>query len=212
MERARVSELLEDPSIPEAVALQAYRDLARTEHLLGNQAAIFRALRAGPPVSRVLDIGCGHGAMLEEIRDRLHVDVVGFELRPAPASIRMPILVGNAARDPLPTADVALAICMVHHLTEPDVVALIRNVSKTCRRFIILDLVRHWIPLALFRVFLSPFLHPINAADGATSVQRAFTPRELRSLVDQAVEGTGARLTHTVAPFYTRQMVEITWP
>jgi len=213
MERARVSELLEDPSIPEAIAVKAYRDLARTERLLGNQAAVLRALHANAlPVRRVLDVGCGHGAMLEEIRDRLHIDVIGFDLRHAPASVTVPILTGDAVTDRLPEADVAIAVCMVHHLDEAQVVALIRNVSRSCRRFVILDLVRHWMPLALFRIFVSPFLHPINAADGATSVKRAFTPRELRSLVDQAVGGTGARVTHTVAPFYTRQVVEIAWP
>jgi SAM-dependent methyltransferase len=212
MQRARISELLEDPSIPEAVAVRAYRDLARTERLLGNQAAILRALRADPlPVHRVLDVGCGHGAMLQEIRDRMHVDVIGFDLRPAPASVTVPILTGDAVTDRLPAADVAISACVAHHLSEAEVVALIRNVSRSCRRFVLLDLVRNWIPLALFRAFVAPFLHPINASDGATSVTRAFTPGEFKALVHDAVEGTGARVTYTVAPFYTRQIADICW-
>ena len=91
-------------------------------------------------------------------------------------------------------------------------IALIRNVSRSCRRVIILDLVRHRIPLTLFRVFLSPFLNPINAADGQTSIKRAYTPREMRAMVEEAVKGSNARVEHTVALFQIRQVVDITWP
>jgi 2-polyprenyl-3-methyl-5-hydroxy-6-metoxy-1,4-benzoquinol methylase len=209
MQRADVTELLEDPSLPDEVVANAYRDLARTQRLLGNTRAVFRRLRKNrDPIRRVLDIGCGQGALLEQIRQSLGVDVVGFDLRPAPdAPVR--ILTGNAAIDPLPDADVALAVCLIHHLSEADIVNMIQNVSKTCRRLILLDLVRHWIPLTLFRVFMSPFLHRINSADGITSIKRAYTPRELRSIVDEAVRGTNTRVDHTVAPFYIRQIIDL---
>jgi len=212
MDRADQTELLEDPSLPEDVVEKAYRDLARTQRYLGNSAAVFRQLRRSQtPIRRILDLGCGQGALLEQIRDQLGVDVVGFDLRPAPRSATVPILTGNAAADPLPSADVALAVCLVHHLEEADVVNLIRNVSRSCRRLILLDLVRHWIPLALFRVFVSPFLHPINAADGYTSIKRSYTPPELRALVEKAVGGTNARIEHKVAPFYIRQVIDISF-
>ncbi len=209
MNRAQVSELLEDPSLPEEVVASAYRDLARTQRFLRNTAAIFRLLKNDPvPIRRILDIGCGQGALLEQIREKLGVEVIGFDLRPAPCP-PVPILIGNAAVDPLPAADVAISVCLLHHLAEADVIELIRNVSKSCRRLILLDLVRHWIPLALFRVFLAPFLHRINAADGITSIKRAFTPRELRRIADEAIKGTNARIGHTVAPFYIRQIIDI---
>jgi 2-polyprenyl-3-methyl-5-hydroxy-6-metoxy-1,4-benzoquinol methylase len=212
MERVNVTELLEDPALPEEVATSAYRDLARTQRFLGNTGAILRRLRKSDfPVRSVLDIGCGRGDLLLEIRKRMGVDVIGFDLRPAPPSSPVSIAVGNAACDPLPSADVAIALCMTHHLPEADVVSLIRNVSRSCRRFVFLDLVRHPIPWILFRLFVSPFLHPINAKDGATSVRRAYTSREMRSMVDEAVKGSGARVVHTVAPFYIRQVVDITW-
>ncbi len=211
MERVDAVELLEDPALPGEVVAQAYRDLARTQALLGNTSAILRRLR-GRDIRKVLDIGCGQGALLEQIRRELCVEVVGFDLRPAPASSSVQILTGNAAVDPLPQADVALTVCLAHHLSEVDLVAMIRNVSRSCRRLIVLDLVRHWIPLALFRVFLSPFLHPINAGDGITSIKRSYTARELRKIVEEAVKGTNARIVHTVAPFYIRQVVEIFWP
>lgn len=207
MERADFPELLEDPSLPEAVVAAAYKDLARTQRFLGNYAAIIKRLRRLKP-KRVLDIGCGQGALLAEIRAKLGIDVVGFDLRPCEGAA-VPIVRGDAARDPLPSADVAITVCLIHHLSEDDAEGLIRNVSKSCGRLIVLDLVRHWMPLALFRMFVSPFLLPINAADGAASVRRAYTPSELRSIVDRAAKG--ARIEHNVAPFYTRQIVEITF-
>jgi SAM-dependent methyltransferase len=209
MDRVTSVELLEDPSLPADVVAKAYRDLARTQRLLRNTAAVFRQLGKNP--GRVLDIGCGQGALLEEIRKKLGVEVVGFDLRPVPAGSSVPILTGDAAADPLPEADVAISVCLAHHLSEEDLVRMIRNVSRSCRRLILLDLVRHWMPLMLFRVFLSPFLHPINASDGMTSIKRSYTPAELRRMVDEAVGGTNASVAHTVAPFYIRQVIEISW-
>ncbi|HTB13667.1 MAG TPA: methyltransferase domain-containing protein [Bryobacteraceae bacterium] len=208
MKRALVTELLEDPSLPADVVANAYRDLARTQRFLGNTRAVFQRLSQDRSIRRVLDIGCGQGALLVEISQKLGVDVIGVDLRPAPSAL-FPIMTANAAVDPLPAADVALAVCLVHHLSETEVTNLIRNVQKSCRRLIILDLVRHWIPLALFRIFMSPFLHPINSADGITSIKRAYTPRELRSIAEEAVKGTNARIRQTVAPFYTRQIIDI---
>ena len=209
MERRDQAELLEDPSLPEEVVAAAYRDLARTNRWLGNTRAILRRLREGP-VRSVLDLGCGQGALLAEIHQSLGIEVAGFDLRPAPrAPVR--ILKGDAVSDPLPRAEVVLAVLMIHHLSEDQIVALIRNVSRSARRFIILDLVRHWLPLWLFRIFVAPFLSRINAVDGVTSVRRAYTPGELSNLVQRAVQGTSARVRHTVAPFYIRQIVDISW-
>ena len=39
----------------------------------------------------------------------------------------------------LPPADIALSVCLVHHLSEADVINLIRNASKSCRRLILLE-------------------------------------------------------------------------
>jgi 2-polyprenyl-3-methyl-5-hydroxy-6-metoxy-1,4-benzoquinol methylase len=209
MNRANVPELLEDPTLPADVVAAAYRNLASTQRFLGNTRAIFRQLRKNRDTIRlIVDIGCGQGALLEEIQKRLGVDVIGFDLRPAPSG-PVRILTGNATVDPLPRADVALAVCVVHHLSEAEIIALIRNVSKSCRRLILLDLVRHWIPLTLFRVFVAPFLHRINAVDGLTSIKRAYTPRELREIVDEALKESGASVDHIVAPFYVRQVIDI---
>lgn len=212
MDRRDSIELLDDPTLPVDVVARAYRALARTNRWLGNSAAVLRHLRDSKrPIKRVLDIGCGQGSLLEEIRRKLGVEVVGIDLRPAPDSAAVPILIGDAVADPLPVADVAVAVCMAHHLSEGDLIRLIHNVSRSCHRLVLLDLVRHRLPLILFRTFLCPFLPPINVADGMTSIRRAYTPKELREIVDTAVQGSGAQVQLSVAPFYIRQIVDICW-
>lgn len=212
MKRSLAAELLEDPDLPDHVVARAYRDLDRTHRWLGNTGAIVRRLRQDPvPVRSVLDIGCGHGALLDQVRHRLGVDVVGFDLRPAPPSAPVPILTGNAIVDPLPAADVAVALYLTHHLSETDFIRLVNNVSRSCRRFIVLDLVRHRLPLMLFRTFLAPFLSRLNVVDGVTSVRRSYTPAEMRRVVGAALQGTGGKVRHTVAPLYVRQIVDISW-
>ncbi len=213
MDRQDATELLDDPLLPEEMVAEAYRGLELTHRWLGNTAADSEAARRDPlPVRKVLDIGCGQGALLLEIRRKLGVEVVGVDLRPAPQSTPVPILLGDAVSGPLPPADVALAVCMAHHLSEDDLIRLIRNVSRTSRRFILLDLVRNRLPLVLFRTFVCPFLPAINVADGLTSIHRSYIPRELRKIVDAAVERAGGgRIRHTVAPLYIRQIVDIRW-
>ncbi len=212
IQRSTGEELLESPYLPDHVVARAYQDLARTHRWLGNTAEILRLLRSDPvPVRSVLDIGCGQGALLEHVRRELGVDVLGIDLRPAPASAAVPIITGDAVLDPLPAADVAIAVCLVHHLSEGDFVRLIQNVSRSCRRFIVLDLVRHRLPLVLFRAFLAPFLYRLNVIDGMTSVRRSYTPAEMRRVFNRALRGTNGRARHKVSPLFIRQVVDISW-
>jgi SAM-dependent methyltransferase len=210
--RSSDCEILDGPGIPEDVAARAYDELQRTHDWLGNTAAILRLLRRDPiQVCSVLDIGCGRGALLNRVREQFGVEVIGFDLRPASGNAGVTIVSGNAAQDPLPHADVALLICVAHHLSETELTQLIRNVGRSCRRLILLDLVRHWLPLALFRVFVSPLLSNLNAQDGVTSLRRAFTANELRRVVDTALENSTAKVRYSVNPFYIRQVVDISW-
>ena len=112
---------------------------------------------------------------------------------------------------PLPDSDVAVAVCVAHHLSDSDYMELIRNVGRYCRRFVILDLVRHRLPLTLFRLAVCPLIHPVNASDGRQSICRSYTPPEMGALVTRALEGTRGRFRHSVAPLYMRQIVDISY-
>lgn len=212
MQRCFQPEILDAVDVPVEIAERAYRHLHRTHRLLGNTAALIRTLSHDPlPVRRVLDVGCGQGAVLLDIQKRLGVDVIGVDLKPVPHTTPFPILQADAARDPLPEADVAVCVCLAHHLTEDEFIALIRNVGRNCRRFVILDLVRSRVPLTLFRTFAPLFVSNVNVADGCLSIRRAYTPVEFQAAIRRAIAGTTARFTHTVAPFSIRQLADINY-
>jgi SAM-dependent methyltransferase len=210
--RSCEAEFLDSLAVAEDVRERCYDDLARTHRWLGNHRAILECLRRDAlPVETVLDIGCGHGALLQEMQTKLGVHAIGIDLNPPRLRLPVTILRADAVRDRLPLADVAVSVTMAHHLSEEQLAALIRNVGRTCRRFVILDLVRHRIPLTLFRAFVAPFVNSINVQDGIRSLKRAFTAEEMQRTVTDALAGTAARFRHVVAPFYTRQIVDISY-
>ena len=211
MERSFKSEILDGNNVPEELVARAYRELTTIHRLLGDTRWVIQALRRDPlPVHRVLDIGCGRGGFLAEVTQALGIEGIGIDISP-PATGSSPILKADAVRDPLPQADVAFSIHVAHHLSSSDLIQTIRNVGRYCRRFIILDIVRSWVPLALFRMFIAPFVSPITAADGQTSMRRAYTSTELAALVSAAADGTDASFRHSVAPFRVRQVIDIAY-
>jgi SAM-dependent methyltransferase len=159
-------------------------------------------------VRSVLDIGCGSGALLDHLRRRLNVEVIGVDLKPWPMA-PVPVLTANAIAEPLPATDAAVTTLTAHHLTPEENIALIRNVSRSSKRFLIHDLIRHPLPMAGFSVFLAPFLGREARVDGRQSIRRAFTPGELSELIRTALAGTAATFTLDVSPFLSRQVADI---
>ena len=213
MPRSQTPEILDCHELPEGTVAVFHRDLARIHRLMGNVTAVIERLTRGPEIPRsVIDIGCGHGALLAQIRDATGARVTGVDLKPPASNPHgVEILAGDATRDPLPRADAAVSFLTIHHLTEEETIASIRNVGRFCGRFIIMDLVRHPLPLALFTVFLGPLIHRVARLDGQQSIRRSYTGPEMAAVVNRALEGTGAKVEHWVSPFRARQIVDITY-
>jgi SAM-dependent methyltransferase len=200
---------MDSPDVVGPVLEKFHRDLRRVHALLGSFPTIERFLRADElPVRRVLDIGCGGGALLDYLRRRLGVEVIGVDRKPGHTA-DVPIVAADATTDLLPEADVAVSSLVAHHLTPEQNIALIRNVSRSCRRFVILDLIRHPMPLVLFSVFICPLIGKEAAVDGRQSIRRAFTPEEFAGLVRQALQGTVGTFEIDVSRFLSRQIVDI---
>jgi 2-polyprenyl-3-methyl-5-hydroxy-6-metoxy-1,4-benzoquinol methylase len=188
---------------------KVHRDLARIHGLLGSFPTIERFLRHSRfPVRSVLDVGCGGGDLLKYLRRRMGVEVIGVDLKPGDAA-GVSIIAADATSELLPKADVAISLLLAHHLTPEQNIALIRNVGRSCKRFVILDLIRHPLPLTLFSIFLTPLIGKVAAADGKQSVRRAFTPEEFAAMVKEAVAGTGATFTIDVPMWLSRQVIDI---
>ena len=73
------------------------------------------------------------------------------------------------------------------------------------------DALRDPLPLALFRLFVAPFVCPIDAVDGQRSIRRSYTPVELRRITASALAGTASSFRLSVAPFHVRQVIDITY-
>ena len=205
---------MDAPHASAEVTRKFHRDLALIHRLMGNSDQIINRLKTGPRVRSVIDIGCGDGELLRQIRDRLGIDnVTGVDLKPPGCMIDgIPVVTADATRDLLPQADAAVCVMMLHHLTDDQVVALIRNAGRSVKRLICLDLVRHRLPLALYTIFICPLLSRVGAADGRQSIRRAFTGEELRKLVEAGLAGSDGTLDHWVSRVYARQVIDIRWP
>jgi SAM-dependent methyltransferase len=200
---------MDSPDITGPVLDKFHRDLARVHKLLGSFPTIERFIRRDDqPVRTVIDIGCGGGVLLDYLRRKLKVQVTGIDPKPGKTT-DIPIIAANAITDPLPRADVAVSSFVAHHLTPEENIAMIRNVSRSCRRFIILDLVRHPMPLWLFTIFICPLIGHEAAVDGRQSVRRAYTPDEFKAMVRTAIAGTSGTFTTDVSPLLSRQVIDI---
>jgi SAM-dependent methyltransferase len=200
---------MDSPDVKGPVLDKFHRDLNFVNKCLGTFPTIERFIRKDDkPVRRILDIGCGGGALLEFLQRRLGVEVVGVDQKP-PDAANVKIIAADAVTEPLPEADIAVCSLTAHHLTPEQNIALIRNVGRTSGRFIIQDLIRHPLPLVLFTVFLCPMIGREAAVDGRQSIRRAYTPGEFAEMVRTAIAGTGATFTTDVSPFRSRQVIDI---
>jgi len=203
---------MDSPDVKGPVLDKFYRDLNFINKCLGTFPTIERFVRKenedAKPVRRILDIGCGGGALLEYLQRRLGAEVLGVDKRP-PETANVKIIRADAVTEPLPGADIAVCSLLCHHLTPEQIVALIRNVGRSCRRFIIQDLIRHPMPLVLFTMFLCPLIGHEAAVDGRQSIRRAFTPEEFAEMVRTAIAGTNATFTTDVSPFLSRQIIDV---
>jgi SAM-dependent methyltransferase len=202
---------MDSPDVKGPVLDKFHHDLNFIHKLLGTFPTMERFIRKDDkPVLRVIDIGCGGGTLLEYLQKGLGVEVIGIDQKP-PDTANVKIIAADAVSDKLPEADIAVCSLLAHHLTPEQNIALIRNVGRSCRRFIIQDLIRHPMPLVLFTLFICPLIGREAAVDGRQSIRRAFTPEEFKDLVRTALEGTNATFTTDVSPFLSRQIIDITF-
>lgn len=152
----------------------------------------------------VLDVGAGSGELLQAIAEfaqktNRKADLYGLDLSEisvksifAQSKLFREIKVLLADGLNLPFADNAFdyAICSLftHHLTDENVVKLLREMNRVSRRGIfVIDLHRHRIAYALYKIFCVVFrISPLVREDGSLSILRSFKPDELELLGEKA--------------------------
>jgi SAM-dependent methyltransferase len=210
MERSFEKELLDDLACAPETRREILASLGSVHRLLLTHRWVITQLRRSQ-ASSVLDIGSGNGMLVARILEMLNINATGVDLVAPLESTRCKTLVLNAVTDPLPQADAGVAVFLAHHLSEEELRSLIHNAARSVRSLIVVDPVRNWLPLLLFRLALCPWLHPGTASDGLQSIHRAYTAKEFQAIIGTAAAASGGRWHHWVAPLRSWQAIEIQW-
>jgi len=170
--------------------------VAQVNRWLGGARALRRHLRplvrVGSGLS-VLDVGTGNGRTLRELAAWAHsrgarwwgVGVeLGAQIARLASSDATSVVRGDALRLPFRTGsfDVALCTLTLHHFTDGDAVALVREMARVSSRLVLVnDLERVWANYWGARALAATVWrrNRITRNDGPLSVLRSFTASEL---------------------------------
>jgi 2-polyprenyl-3-methyl-5-hydroxy-6-metoxy-1,4-benzoquinol methylase len=187
-------ELLDDA--PPEIARANLRDLLLINRRFGGLAVIRKTMRRviGRTDDKftLLDIGAASGDSGRTIKACYpQAVVISFDHKETNLEwAEPPKIIGDAFRLPFKCGSVDVAFCslFLHHFRDHEVVELIRDFHKICRRaLVICDLERHVIPYLFLPAtrFLFKW-QEITLHDGPISVRAAFRAHELLQLCERA--------------------------
>jgi 2-polyprenyl-3-methyl-5-hydroxy-6-metoxy-1,4-benzoquinol methylase len=201
-------EEMDDPGLDEATYRRALTDLAALNRVTFTHRATLRwlgrAIAKRPGKSAcVLDVAYGQGDLLRAIavlarRRGWQLRLQGIDLNPRAAAAAkaatpawMPIDYQQGdvfAFTPQPPPDFIVTSQFSHHLSNPDIVALLQWLEKTASAgWLITDLHRHFLPFYGFRYLAAAMRwHRIVRDDGTISIARGFSRRDWEMLTQQA--------------------------
>lgn len=198
---------MDDPSLAPAALEHALQGLGRLNRISGafgkTFGAVAREARAAARPLRLLDIACARGdfvldAAKAAARTGLPIEMTGCDFNPQSISIarsrareldiRCEFVQLDVLNGPLPAGfDIITASLFFHHLTEEQVITLLRNMQAAARIVVVNDLVRS--PFNLLSVGVASRLltrSPIVHTDAVLSARAAFTKSELLDLSRRA--------------------------
>jgi len=208
---------------------QNLRDMHRANRWLGGHAALRRFLlprvrrAASNAPLRLLDVASGAGhtpLMLAEWarRQRIALRIVALDASHRLLSVareqldpyaEISRLAADARELPFPPGsfDFAISTHFMHHLNPAELTSTLRAVARVCRGPIIFnDLVRSPASAFLFRCGAPLFSrNRLTLHDGLASIRQAYTPSEVREILD-AADLPRARI-HTHGLYYRMTVV-----
>jgi ubiquinone/menaquinone biosynthesis C-methylase UbiE len=180
---------LETPPLEERGRIAGY--LAFVNRRLGGTAAVDFHLRGvrGPAV--VLDVAAGAGDMARDLHERHpNLTCVAFDLSEWMLALGpgVPRIRGDVRRFPFRdrSVDFVVTTHFFHHLSDDQIVAVLREFDRVARRGIIVnDLIRNRRALLWIKLF-TLWANRYVKADGPQSVRKAFTLPEIEALARRA--------------------------
>ena len=222
MKRSLEKEMMDLPGNSRAVLEDDLANLRIINRSLGAYRGLLLYLRGVTRAGRIrtfslLDLGTGAGdipaAVARWARSKgIEAKIVGLDLDQVTLEVargqtesclEVSLVRADVFRLPFAASsfDFVHASQLLHHFSEEEIVALLRNCSKIARRGILIsDLVRH--PLAYYGIKVLTNLFSRNQmtrTDAPLSVKRAFTLGEWRALFSRA--DIGAAQVVPMLPF-----------
>jgi SAM-dependent methyltransferase len=222
MRRSTDKELMDLPGKSPDLFIDDLRHLREFNRYLGGCRSVLQGLKSLVRAQNmhrmsILDIGTGSADIPRAIvrwarREAVDVAIVAVELDPIAAREarlqtrdypEISVIRANGADAPFHAGrfDVVIASQLLHHFSEPDIVAMLHRWASLARMAIVIsDLVRH--RLAYHGIALISRIMTRNVmtrVDAPLSVRRTFTLREWRELFQRA--GIGPFRISPIFPF-----------
>jgi hypothetical protein len=180
---------LETPPPGERGRIAGY--LAFVNRRLGGTAAVDVHLRRVTGPATLLDVAAGAGDMTRDLHERHpNITCVAFDLSEWMLALGpgVPRIRGDVRRFPFRdrSVDFVVTTHFFHHLSDDQIVAVLREFDRVARRGIIVnDLIRNRRALVWIKLF-TLWANRYVKADGPQSVRKAFTLPEIEALALRA--------------------------
>lgn len=203
-ERCRQEEAMDDPNLGAADLDAVFRDLNRTNLLLGGQRITMNALkdlmnRYPREAYRVTDMGCGDGDLLRRIvrdcrKNSIAVSCLGIDNSAAALELAVDRSAGfpeiqyrkASILDPdiEHSCDILLCTLTLHHFKDDVIAGILGRFTRMASLGVIInDLERNRLAYYLFHAFSLIFIKTkIAEQDGLISIRRGFLRAELQGL------------------------------
>ncbi len=185
------------------------REISFINKYLGDVRALKKTLlqdieKENPGKFSVLDIGAGSGEFLRVIarfarKQKRKANLVGLELNARSADsileksknfAEINSVRGDALRLPFADKSFDYAVCSLftHHFSDEKIIEIFSEMKRVSRRKIfVIDLHRHRFAYVSYKIFCTVFrISPLVRQDGALSILRSFTPKDLEKLAQKA--------------------------
>ena len=209
--RSMQAELMDDLQFKGAEMEQLLSDLKRVNKWLGGNSVTLEGIkkllsgRSWDTPLRILDVGCGDGAMLRYCADwfrqnNIPCQLTGIDANPYIVEIACKrsraysnieyfhINVFSEEIEQL-HCDIALFTLFLHHFSDEEIIRILKNsLNKAKVGIVVNDLERSRIAYYLFGLFSYFFIRTRTARqDGLLSICRAFKKRELQQLSNNLI-------------------------
>jgi ubiquinone/menaquinone biosynthesis C-methylase UbiE len=220
MKRTPIPELLDSDAGTSAEIAASLADLRRINRWFGGiSTAVGLIEKVAAPTGRkelsFLDVAGASGDIAAAASKQLaqqgtSLVVTVLDKNPSHLNGHFRAVIGDALALPFrdKSFDVVACSTFLHHLEPPEIVRFAREAQRVARMAVLInDLRRHWLHLALVYAGLPLFHSRLTWHDAPASVRRAYTPPELRQMLQQA----GAARVE-ITKHYLFRMGAVVWP